>query len=212
MSKKEERRSILTAEFRAENAETRTVYGYAAVFNIETELAPGFVESIAPGAFSSSVNEDVRALWNHDLSQVLGRTKSGSLRLTEDSIGLRFELDLPDTSMGRDAFELIKRKDVTGVSFGFFIRAEEWIKGDDKTPNKRIIKDVELFEISLCPFPAYESTSVSARSAEAVKEKIAEWEAENKKDIIDNFLENLRQRSAQLEIISKQNQLLKIDS
>lgn len=212
MSKKTETRSILNVEFRAVGEESRTVRGYAAVFNVETELAPGFVESIEPGAFQSSLGGDIRALWNHDLGVVLGRTKNKTLRLVEDSVGLAFELDLPDTSAGKDAYQLIKRGDVSGVSFGFFIKRDEWIKGDEKTPNKRIIKDVELFEISLCPFPAYDQTTVSARSAEAVKEKIAEWEKETKEETIDNFLEDIDAKRAKLDAVIKLDALLAIDN
>lgn len=145
-----------------------TVRGYAAMYNAETVIAGLWREQIAPGAFATALDgsDDVRALFNHDPNFLLGRTKSGTLRLSEDKQGLRYDVDLPDTQQARDVRELIRRGDVTGSSFGFRIEEDEW----DDTPLKRgllpllTIRKVELFDVSPVTFPAYPQTSVSARA------------------------------------------------
>lgn len=167
-------------EFRADDKKEMTVSGYAALFNRKTTIETmigSFDEEIAPGAFSSSISGgDVRALWSHNTDIVIGRTKNGSLKLSEDERGLKFELTLPNTTAGRDAYELIKRGDVSGVSFGFRVKAEEWQHGENDKPDTRRLLDVELLEISPVAFPAYEATSVSARaSEEALKEAQTRW-------------------------------------
>jgi HK97 family phage prohead protease len=143
------------------------VSGYAARFNSITELYDGLQEQIATGAFSSSIGGDIRALWDHDTRLVLGRTKNNTLKLSEDSIGLRFDLEINDTTFGKDTYKLIKRGDISGVSFGFRVKDEEW-KRLDKDTVLRTIKDVELFEISPVTFPAYRDTEVYARSIQEV--------------------------------------------
>jgi HK97 family phage prohead protease len=166
-------------EFKAADGEQKVVRGYAALFNSETQLAPNVVEKIAPGAFRSSIGGDIRALWNHNMDLILGRTTNGSLKLSEDGTGLAFELRMPDTTFGMDKYKEIASGLVTGVSFGFFVNKESWVRGTDNTPHVRILEDVELLEISPTPFPAYEGTSVSARSIEQIlKEKVAEWGGE----------------------------------
>lgn len=178
-----------THEFRAIDGKDMTVGGYAAVFNRAVKIdtfVGAFNEEIAPGAFASSINGgDIRALWSHNTDIVIGRTKNGSLSLREDSVGLGFELTLPNTTDGKDAYELIRGGYVTGVSFGFSIKKEEWRKGDKGELDNRRILDVELFEISPCAFPAYSETSVAARSTEQVfKEVQTQW-AFDQKEIQD---------------------------
>lgn len=140
----------------------QTVAGYAAVFNSETDIGGAFREKIAPGAFSPSLNGDVRALWNHDTGQVIGRTKAGTLRLNEDDHGLAVEIDLPDTQAGRDLRENMRLGNVDGMSFGFRVTKQEW----DETGAipLRTIQEVELFEVSAVTFPAYEDTEIALRS------------------------------------------------
>lgn len=178
MERKEKR--TIVSEIRAAEGEERTVSGYAAVFNKETEIGERFTEMVAPGAFAESIaNGDIRALWSHNPDLVIGRTKNGSLQLREDEYGLAFKLKLPDTNQGNDAFKLIRDGYVTGVSFGFRVKEEKWARGDEKTPHKRTLVKVELFEISPTAFPAYEETHVAAReTAEALKEVSAKWAAE----------------------------------
>ena len=145
-------------------ADGKTIGGYAAVFNSETDIGGMFREKIAPGAFSPSLNGDVRALWNHDTNHVLGRTKAGTLRLSEDNHGLAVEIDLPDTQAARDLRENMRLGNVDGMSFGFRVTKQEW----DETGAipLRTIQEVELFEVSAVTFPAYEDTEIALRSLE----------------------------------------------
>lgn len=144
------------------------IRGYAAVFDSLSEVLgywEQFREKVAPGAFSASIKDnDVRAFWSHNPDFVLGRTGNKTLTLEEDSKGLSFTLKLPDTQPGRDALTLIKNRTVTGMSFGFTIRAEEWKRGDKGNLPIRTLKDVDLFEVSPVAFPAYPATGVDARS------------------------------------------------
>jgi uncharacterized protein len=173
-----ERRAIgRPVELRANEGAPSTIVGYAALFNEETVIGSyyGFREVIAPGAFADAItNDDVRALFNHDVNIVLGRNVSKTLRLEEDETGLRYEIDLPDTAAARDVKTLIERGDVSGSSFAFRVEADEddeW----DYTPVKdgllplRTIRKVSLFDVSPVTYPAYEGTTVSARSAERAK-------------------------------------------
>lgn len=151
------------------DSETNVIEGYAAVFNSPTDIWGMFTEIIAPGAFADAIalNDDIRALFNHDWNNVLGRTKSGTLRLSEDAKGLKFEVDLPNTTLARDLSESLKRGDISQCSFGFVPTSETW----DYEPEipVRTINSVELHEISVVSIPAYEDTEVSLRSKEANK-------------------------------------------
>lgn len=147
-----------------------TVTGYAAVFGEWAEISDWFVETIARGAFANSLRTaDVRAYFDHDRGRVLGRSSAGTLRLEEDAKGLKVEIDLPDTSDGRDVQTLIERGDIDGMSFGFSVLRQEW----DETvePAKRTILEVELREVSVVSEPAYEGTSIALRSLEAARKE-----------------------------------------
>ena len=147
-------------------ASGRTLTGYAAVFEQETRIL-GVVEVIRRGAFTASLaaKGDVVALVDHDPARLLARTKSGSLRLEEDTRGLRFSLDVPDTQAGRDCLALAERGDLGGCSFGFIVSpgGEVWSGGgNDK---RRELRAVNLLEISIIStWPAYAGTSVQARA------------------------------------------------
>lgn len=144
----------------------RTLYGYAALFNSETTMGD-FAEVIRPGAFSRTLSAptaaNIRAIYEHDNRSLLGRVGSSTLRLREDERGLAFELDLPDTNLGRDLAELVKRGDVSGCSFGFIPTKETWLS------NLRELRDVDLHEITLTASPAYPETSVQVRSKRGTK-------------------------------------------
>ncbi len=147
-----------------EQGDEMSLTGYAALFNSRSENLGGFTEVIAPGAFARSLKSrnDIKLLWNHDTSAVLGSTRAGTLKLYEDEKGLRVEAILPNTTHGRDAKELIKRKDVTGFSFGFTIPGrggDEW----NAEGTERTLKSVRLHEVSLTPFPAYTATNGTAQ-------------------------------------------------
>jgi len=140
------------------------IEGYFAVFGDTYHVWDGATESIAPGAFDESVHGDVRALYNHNDDLILGRTSAGTMELREDSHGLwgRIKLNRNDTD-AMNAYERIKRGDITGCSFGFNIESEETEYRDDGTVHWTITKVNPLYEVSPCVFPAYEATNVSAR-------------------------------------------------
>ncbi|MDK1489371.1 HK97 family phage prohead protease [Sinorhizobium sp. 7-81] len=157
----EKRGGLHGVEARADD-EKRTLVGYAAVFNSDTDIGGWWTERVAPGAFANAIGGDVRALVDHDMGRVIGRTKSGTLRLKEDERGLHVEIDVPDTSDGRDLWTLIERGDISGMSFGFRVTHDEWDESGDIP--KRTIHKVELFEVSAVAFPAYDDRSIGKRS------------------------------------------------
>ncbi len=155
-----ERRAGELGEVRAE---ARTLSGYAIVYGAEARINGG-LETIAAGAVSHSLasGRDILALVDHDASRVLGRTKSGTLRLSEDQRGLAFTIDLPDTQAGRDVLALAERGDLGGMSFGFSVPAG----GDEWRGNRRTVNRLALHEISvIASHPAYAATSIEARHA-----------------------------------------------
>jgi HK97 family phage prohead protease len=169
----------------------RSINGYAVKWEqLSEELGYffRFREKFVKGAFVDSLrNDKQKALWNHNSDFVLGSTKSGTLSLSEDETGLRFNIDLPENTWGKDAYESIKRGDVDGVSFGFKKEVEEW---DESDPDNviRTIKKAKLFEVSPTPFPAYPQTEVQARSVEEPYKEYLEskktsfesdWKADN---------------------------------
>lgn len=146
----------------APQAQGRKLTGYAAVFNTPAEIA-GFTEVIKPGAFKDSLTgRDIVAMVDHKPTKILGRTKSGTLRLWEDKKGLAYEIDLPDTTEARDLLVLAERGDLGGCSFGFTVPqgGQRWAQG-----KRREITHATLHEISVVhAWPAYSGTSVEARN------------------------------------------------
>jgi HK97 family phage prohead protease len=143
-----------------------TFEGYAAVFNSPSDPIGGqFTEYVMPGAFKRSLESrnDVKLLWNHDAGEVLGSTRSGTLRLMEDAYGLKATAELPNTQRGRDTAELIRRGDIASMSFGFSVPkgGDSWSDGG----SVRHLNSVRLFETSIVAFPAYQASSASVRSA-----------------------------------------------
>jgi HK97 family phage prohead protease len=131
------------------------IVGHAPVWNRYSQNLGGFVEQVAPGACSRAiVEDDIRGLKNHDPSLLLGRNKSGTMRLFEDNVGLRFEIDVPDTTVGRDLVVSAKRGDITGASFSFRVIDQEWGVTDSDFP-LRTIKSMQLFDVGPVTFPAY---------------------------------------------------------
>lgn len=161
-----EKRSFAVSdlEIRSDDDKPTILSGYAAVFEKLSIPLWGFREKIAKGAFEKSLTKNnVRALWNHNPDFPLASTKGKTLELSEDERGLKFSIELPDNSWGKDAGIAVKRGDVEGVSFGFSVEKEEWDNTDPKNVI-RTLKEVNLVEISPTPFPAYPATKVSARS------------------------------------------------
>lgn len=161
-----------------EDGENLSIEGYFAVFDSNYEIAPGMSESIAPGAFSKTLSGDIRALINHDTTLVLGRTKANTLQLREDNHGLWGHIDInPNDTDAMNLYERVKRGDVDQCSFGFDILSEETDFRDDGSVHWTI-KEVELYEVSPCTFPAYEETNISARAKERedlLKRKNEAW-------------------------------------
>lgn len=161
-----------------EDGDNLSIEGYFAVFNSNYEIAPGMSESIAPGAFSKTLSGDIRALINHDTTLVLGRTKANTLQLREDNHGLWGHIDVnPNDSDAMNLYERVKRGDVDQCSFGFDILSEETDFRDDGSVHWTI-KEVELYEVSPCTFPAYEETNINARAKERedlLKRKNEAW-------------------------------------
>ena len=193
MTRKIEWRHYFGDELRAidESDGEPKVEGYPAMFDKYSEDLGGFVERIAPGAFKKSLKNgaDVRALWNHDQNFVLGRTKSGTVKLREDDKGLYMINRPPNTQWARDLMVSIGRKDVTQMSFGFWVVDDEWKERKDKPP-VRTLNEVELVDVSVVTFPAYPDTKVALRSMEAWQKKTQPEEEPEKKDMFSLPEEN----------------------
>jgi HK97 family phage prohead protease len=152
-------------------AEASKIVGYAVVFDVRSRDLGGFVEVVRPQACAQL--GDVVALFNHDSNQVLGRTPA-TLQLRTDSRGLAFTLDPAPTQAGRDALALVSRGDVTGASFGFRTKKDQWRK-DDGVMIRELL-DIELAEISLTAFPAYPTdVSIAQRSLLKASRDIQHW-------------------------------------
>jgi HK97 family phage prohead protease len=163
------------------------IEGYFSVFNSEYPLWEGASEIVKPGAFTNSVSGDVRALINHDSSLVLGRTKAGTLALRQDERGLWGSIRINrDDVDAMNLYARVQRGDVDQCSFGFDIKRETFVDlGDGKC--RWEIEEVDpLYEVSVCTFPAYTETSVSARKqdlAEIEKRRAEAWRSDMKKKL-----------------------------
>lgn len=162
---------------RADDSGAMHISGYFAVFNSDYNIAPGLSESIREGAFTSSMDRDVRALINHDDTLVIGRTTAGTLELRQDDHGLWGDILInPKDTDATNAYARVERGDVSQCSFGFNILAEETDYRSDGSIHWTIT-DIELFEVSICTFPAYEETGVKAREKQAEEIKQRRLEA-----------------------------------
>ena len=183
-------RSIASEFTTREDGEELTIEGYFAVFNSNYDIAPGMSESVAPGAVSETLAGDVRALVNHDTTLVLGRTTAHTLELREDAHGLWGKIAInPKDGDAMNLYERVKRGDVNQCSFGFDILDEESAISDNGDVHWTI-KKVELYEVSCCTFPAYESTNITARSAE--RDRIKERQAEAWRTRMKETLKNVK--------------------
>lgn len=154
----------LLAEFRAE-IQGRTLIGHASVFGQMAPMAGGY-EQMASTAFDRALEDpqtDVRALVNHNPTMVLGRQSAGTLRLSTDKEGLRFEVDLPDTSYANDLKELLVRGDVTGASFGFIPGEDSMGRAPDGKQVRTHTSVARLLDVSPVTWPAYEGATVALR-------------------------------------------------
>lgn len=158
-------RRLISGDFEVRAGDTGAVIvGHAPVWNRYSQNLGGFVEQVAPGACSRAiVEDDIRGLLNHDASLILGRNKAGTMRLVEDNVGLRFEIDVPDTQYGRDLVVSAKRGDITGASFSFRVIDQEWGVTESDFP-LRTIKSMQMFDTGPVTFPAYLDSESGLRS------------------------------------------------
>lgn len=167
--------------------ESNTIGGYAVKYNtpvlIVDRWGDKYLEEIAAGCFDESLSrckeagKEIKALWNHDASRPLGSTKTDTLRFnTADTTGLAYDIDLPNNTWGNDVKESVRRGDVDGSSFGFICQEDRWSKVEYEGEQiyKRSVVKAELLEVSPCTFPAYDSSEISCRSFEKVKEEAKE--------------------------------------
>ncbi|MEE3731762.1 phage prohead protease, HK97 family [Mannheimia haemolytica] len=169
-----EKRSY-AGEVRAENRENEPTHiiGYGSVFNSKSEVMWGFREIIMPGAFDDVLEDDVRGLFNHDPNFILGRSKAGTLSLSVDETGLKYDIIAPDTPTIRDlVIAPLKRGDITQSSFAFRIahNGDDWYENEDGVIIREIHKISRLYDVSPVTYPAYQEASSTARSLEAWKE------------------------------------------
>ncbi|GAA0865909.1 HK97 family phage prohead protease [Paraclostridium tenue] len=201
-----EKRTV-NLQFRSTDLETRKIEGYAAIFSDEyTKLKDRwgdcFYEKISPGAFLKTLNDKTRdkfMLINHDWNKVVGRTNS-NLELEEDNKGLRFSLEVPNTSDGNDLLENVRLGLVKGCSFGFNI-VNQKTRWDDDWNFYRDITEVDLFEITATPIPAYSDTEISCRSEELSNISIKEMR-EKEKNLEGPEKQNKINENRSAEIIS----------
>lgn len=181
-------RNVPTEFITREDGEDLTIEGYFAVFNSNYNIAPGMSESIAPGAFSNTLDNDIRALINHDTTLVLGRTKSETLTLKQDDKGLWGKITInPNDVDAMNLYSRVKRGDVDQCSFGFNILSEETDFRDDGSVHWTMT-DLDVHEVSCCTFPAYQETNISARSEQ--KEEIIKRQNEAWKESMKARLKN----------------------
>jgi len=175
------------------------IKGYASVFNSPTIIGGYFQETIAPGAFSRTLNEndDIRALFSHDWANVIGRTKAKTLTLDEDKTGLAFDLELPNTTVGRDLAVSMERGDINQMSFGFVVVSDEWDYSDESLP-KRTVTDVDLYEISVVALPAYDDTTASL--------------SRDKENDSSDLITSIKQRQKLIQNIERQKLIQKIQN
>lgn len=175
---------------RAEGDNEKYIEGYFAVFNRETELWPGAFEEIESNAFDNTLGNDIRALINHDTGLVLGRNKANTLELKTDSKGLWGNIKInQNDSDAVNLYERVKRGDVNQCSFGFNILNEEVDFRDDGSV-KWTIKEIDLHEVSVVTFPAYEDTGVQARKKEV--EQHNKRQLEVRKNKLKERLDNVK--------------------
>jgi uncharacterized protein len=179
----EQRRVETIFEVKAEGEgeeKKEKIIGYAAVFDDPAPETWGFIEKIAPGAFTDALkNSDTRALINHDPNLILGRKKAGTLTLKEDEKGLFYEIDPPNTSYANDLKESMRRKDLDQSSFQFTVVDENWNEEGD-IPIRTIIKVGELRDVSPATFPWYPTTESGLRSRRDIFEEHKKEKKESK--------------------------------
>mgnify|MGYP003149286269 CR=1 FL=1 len=190
------------------DGDSKTISGYGAVFYNADDLGTQYqlwrdvYERIVPGAFDRAIAEDdVRSLFNHDANIVLGRNVAGTLALSVDAVGLRYEITPPDTQLVRDqVMSPIERGDVSGSSFMFVPRKVAWIeetREDGSSIDIREVQEVELWEVGPVVFPAYESATSGLRETDLAE---ARTERDEWKDTVLRDRDAVRVRARAVEI------------
>lgn len=189
MKNKEVRFLSLEMRVKADENEPKKIVGYAAKFDSLSEEMWGFREQIAPGAFGDALKvSDVRALFNHDPNYILGRQSAGTLQLSEDDVGLFYEITPPDTQWARDITASIERGDIKESSFAFSMSGgvEEW--DDSATPAIRTIRAIgALYDVSPVTYPAYPSATSGVRSQQEVAEEHLNKRTESLEENIPDY-------------------------
>lgn len=192
------RRADPGAEGQGDSPTVVTLAGYAAKFGVLSELMWDFQETIAAGAFDDVMQDDVRCLFNHDANLILGRTLSGTLRLSLDATGLLYEVDLPDTDMARSVAAAVERGDVSQSSFAFIVKEASWTERGDGTWLRTINKLTRLYDVSPVTYPGYPDATVGMRSGfvQQQTEARASREAEQQRVLAASATEARRRRLA----------------
>ncbi|PJE80685.1 hypothetical protein CI610_00346 [invertebrate metagenome] len=164
MNKTDYETRIGTVELRQEGQSDPKIVGYAARYDVLSENLGGFRETILPGAFDNVLDNDVRALFNHEPALILGRTVSGTLDITSDGDGLHYTIDPPDTQYARDLMKSMQRGDVSQSSFAFTVDRDSWDEDEDGRMVRTIHAVRRLYDISPVTYPAYPDTDAALRS------------------------------------------------
>lgn len=200
MMEQREIRSISDIEIR-EAQDSMLLEGYIAKFDTYTELWDGFFEKIDRNAFDETLSDghNIFLLFNHNYNKPLASTRNNTLTLTTDEIGLKFSARINEKlSYAKDVYELVKSGEMRGCSFGFYAKKDEYVYDSEKDEYKRTLLNLHLYEGTITPVPAYDTTVVQARAkdiADEEKEKLNQ----------DKELESLK---ADLELIAIENELL----
>jgi len=198
----EKEQRIWDVEFRINKEGTPKVAGLAAVFGKLSENLGGFREQIKPGAFDGVLDNDVRALKNHNPDFILGRTRSGTLRLSITDDGLAYEYDDPDTSYSRDLIKSMERGDVNQSSFAFQVDEDKWDEDQDGRMIRTITKFKRLFDVSPVTYPAYPDTTVAKRSMDLLAQQKAEMEMAQERATQDQLEVAAKLREIELKSLS----------
>lgn len=183
MSKQKE---IRLAEVELTEVEDKMILeGYAIIYNDETLIGDeeyGFYETISPDAITADAIKDVPMKYNHnDAFLIIARTKNGSLELTSDDIGLKVRAELLDTQTNRDIYKMVKSGLLDKMSFAFTVKEQIW-NHDGNIPKRLITKIDRLYDVSIVDIPAYDNTSIFARSLESMDLELRAMDLAKKKD------------------------------
>ena len=184
------------ADVKFEEAEGKmTLEGYAIVFNQETLIGNeeyGFVESIDRRALENTQMKDVPMKYNHmDSFLIIARTKNKSLTLSVDNIGLKVQAELIDTQSNQDIYKMVRSGLLDKMSFAFTVEEQSWNK-EGKIPKRTITKIGRLYDVSVVDTPAYDSTSIYARSLESMDVELKAMELEEQKKQVDVMKKKIR--------------------